>query len=184
MIIEGEPTSERNFVGDELVQVAVPRRLLPAVYRMLADAMAPTSSDPAMSGSHTPAQALAADRNLIDLIREAALRIGADQQPVSLTEIYNAYRQAFPGIGKGNARGSFDATVNYHCINMRSRFTDANDRRKPAYWLSRPAFKRVARGRYMLLSDQEKSWFQHAVAEESRLIYADEYDVAELAPKR
>ena len=24
---------------------------------------------------------------------------------------------AYPGVGKGTSRGSFDATVNYHCIN-------------------------------------------------------------------
>jgi len=31
--------SERGLDNDDLVQVAVPRRLLPAVYRVLADAM-------------------------------------------------------------------------------------------------------------------------------------------------
>ncbi len=175
--------SERGIDSDDLVQVAVPRRLLPAVYRVLADAMAPTSLASAATGSHMPTDTQGVNRNLIDLIVEAATRIGADRQAVSLTELYNAYRNAYPGVGKGSTRGSFDATVNYHCINMRSRFPDANNRRKAAYWLSRPAFKRVARGRYMLLSDDEMSGFQRSVAEDHPLVYADDYDVADLAPK-
>ncbi len=175
--------SARDTDGDDLVQVAVPRRLLPAIYRVLADAMAPTPLEGATTKSFVPAGAEVLNRNLIDLIMEAARQIGTDQRPVSLTELYNAYRQAYPGVGKGSARGSFDATVNYHCINMRSRFPDVNDRRKPAYWLSRPAFKRVARGRYMLLSDDEISRFQRSVAEDHPLVYADDYDIADLAPK-
>ncbi len=175
--------SERGLDNDDLVQVAVPRRLLPAVYRVLADAMAPTPPDGTVTGDHIPTDAQEVNRNLIDLIVEVARRIGADRRPVSLTELYNAYRQAYPGVGKGSARGSFDATVNYHCINMRSRFPDVNDRRKLAYWLSRPAFKRVARGRYMLLSDDEISRFQWSVAEDHPLVYADDYDIADLAPK-
>ncbi len=52
-----------------------------------------------------------------------------------------------------------------------------------SFWLSRPAFKRVARGRYMLLSDDEISRFQRSVAEDHPLVYADDYDIADLAPK-
>ncbi len=174
---------ERDTDSDNLVQVAVPRHLLPAVYRVLADAMAPTPLGHTMTNSPMRVETPAVNRNLIDLIMDVATQIGADRRPVSLTELYNAYRQAYPGIGKGNARGSFDATVNYHCINMRSRFPDASDRRKPAYWLARPTFKRVARGRYMLLSDDEIRRFQRSVAEDSPMVYADDYDVADLAPK-
>jgi len=175
--------SERDTDGDNLVQVAVPQRLLPAVYRVLADAMAPIAPDNAAVGAPTPTRTQQVNRNLIDLIVDAATRIGADQEAVSLTRLYNAYRTDYPGIEKGIARGSFDATVNYHCINMRSRFPDANDRRKKsAYWLSRPAFKRVSRGRYMLLSDDEISRFLRYVKEDHPLIYADQYDVADLAP--
>jgi hypothetical protein len=99
---------------------------------------------------------------------------------VSLVELHDAYMRAYPGVGKGTTRGSFDATANYHCINMRSRFPDANDRHEAAYWLSQPAFKRVARARYMLLSAEEIAQFRRCVEQDRPLVYADEYDVADL----
>jgi len=173
--------SERETDGDDIVHVPVPKRLLPAVYRVLADAMAPTASGDTVTRNGVPAEAQVVNRNMIDLIVEAARQIGADRWPMSLTDLYNAYRQAYPGIGKGATRGSFDATVNYHCINMRSRFPDTNDRRKPAYWLSRPVFKRVARAQYMLLSNEELAHFRAAVENDNPLVYEDQFDLADLA---
>jgi hypothetical protein len=172
--------NERDTDSDEIVLVPVPRRLLPAVYRVLADAMASTAAATTVPGISVRVEDQVINRNLIDLIVDSARHIGADRRPVSLTDLYNAYRQAFPGVVKGASRGSFDATVNYHCINMRSRFPDANDKRKSATWLSRPVFKRVARAQYMLLTDEEISRFQRAVDRGDPLVYADEYDVAEL----
>jgi hypothetical protein len=170
---------EHETDGDEIIQVPVPKRLLPAVYRVLADAMAPlaASTEPR---SQTPPVSHVVNRNLIDLIAESARHIGADRRPVSLTDLYNAYRQTYPGVVKGATRGSFDATVNYHCINMRSRFPDVSDKRKSANWLSRPIFKRVSRAQYMLLSDDEIMRFHHAVAKDASIVYTDEYDVDKL----
>ena len=110
--------------------------------------------------------------------------IGADRHPVSLGELHAAYLRAYPGVGKGASRASFDAKVNYHCINMRSRFHDARNPHKPAYWLARPIFKRVARARYMLLSEEEIALFRRCVEESNPLVYAEEYDVADLARVR
>jgi hypothetical protein len=170
---------EHETNGDEIVHVPVPKRFLPAVYRVLADAMAPLAAG-TEPRSQTPPDSHVVNRNLIDLIAESARHIGADRRPVSLIDLYNAYRQTYPGVVKGATRGSFDATVNYHCINMRSRFPDASDKRKPANWLSRPIFKRVARAQYMLLSDDEIIRFHRGVAQDDSIVYDDEYDIGDL----
>ncbi|GCE09305.1 toll/interleukin-1 receptor domain-containing protein [Dictyobacter aurantiacus] len=119
------------------------------------------------------------DRNMIDLIVEAAFKISADKQSVSLANLYDEYMNSNPGISKGSTHASFDATVNYHCINMRSRFSDVRKRyQKNAYWITKPLFKRVSRGRYMLLSQEEVTAFQKCVQNNVPLIYEDEYDVS------
>ncbi|GCE27534.1 hypothetical protein KDA_30180 [Dictyobacter alpinus] len=163
--------------NDEIVYVPIPKRLLPAFYRMWPALMVedvkqamPVEGDPNV-----------VNRTLIDLITKVALEIGAEQHVVSLADLHTAYLSAYPGIGKGATRGSFDATINYHCINMRSRFPDSKDKRKPAYWLSHPVFKRVAHARYMLLSSREIELFHRCVESNNPLIYTDEYDVADLA---
>jgi len=172
-------TPETN---DEIIHVPVPKHLLPAVYRLLADGMTSASTH-AISMIPVPlAESYVARRNMIDLIVDSAGQIGAARQPVSLTDLYTAYRQAYPDIGKGITRGSFDATVNFYCINMRSRFPNKNVPRKHASWLSQPVFKRVARARYMLLSPDEVARFRYAIAHDNPLIYQDEFDVADLAP--
>lgn len=117
---------------------------------------------------------------IIDMSIEAALKIGADKHPVSLADLHNAHLQANPSITKGRTRDSFNAMINYHTINMRSRFFYPNDKRRLAQWLSRPLFKRVARGRYMLLSPSEVTLFHQRVEEDDPRIYQDEYDVDEL----
>ncbi len=172
--------SERETDGDDIVNVPVPKRLLPAVYRVLADGMAGSGVEDVTRRSHMLTETQVVNRNMIDLIVESAHHIGADRRPISLTDLYNAYRQVYPGVVKGATRGSFDATLNYHCINMRSRFPNVSNRRKPANWLSRPVFKRVARAQYMLLSNEEIARFHHAVEEDNPVVYADEYDVADL----
>lgn len=162
--------------NDDIVYVPIPRHLLPILYRVLPAVMAEGTERETLAAS-TPS---IAKRTLIDLITKVAYEIGADQHPVSLVDLHAAYLRAYPGIGKGATRGSFDATINYHCINMRSRFPDSRDKQKPAYWLSRPVFKRVAHARYMLLSPNEIALFHQHVETGHPLIYADEYDVADL----
>ena len=175
----GSLMDDIEFNNDEIVYVPVPRRLLPALYQTLAAALAEPPDDDETASSN--AVSGETKRNLIDLIVKVAYEIEANLHPVSLSELYAAYQHAYPGIGKGSSRGSFDATVNYHCINMRSRFPYINDKRKTAYWLTRPAFKRIGRGRYILLSQEEIAWFRRAIEEDNPLIYTDEYDVADLA---
>jgi hypothetical protein len=175
--------SEQEYNGDDIVQVPVPRRLLPAVFRVLADGMAPAATGVAIPTDDIPDAASPTRQNMIDLIIKVARQIKADRQPVSLGQLHSAYLRAYPGIGKGNTLAGFSATVNYHTINMRSRFIDKDDpRKRPASWLSQPAFKRVSRGQYMLLSDEEINRFRRCVDKDDPQIYEDDYNVDDLDP--
>ncbi len=176
----------------EIVYVPVPRQYLQQVYRVLMRAMAEASGEavepetpPAPAANATPPPEIETPNGkMIDLITRIAKNMGADEHPVSLSDLHEAYIKAYPGIGKGSSRGSFDATINYHAINMRSRFPDINDKHKPAYWLSRPVFKRVARAQYMLLTPEEVEAFKRAVERDDPRIFQDEYDVAELLTEK
>ncbi len=174
----GEPETS----SDEIVQVAVPKHLLAQVYRVLADNMAPPTGSDGHLESEFPVTVQKTKQNMIDLIVEVAWAMGVNQHPVSLRDLHTTYLGAYPGISKGNFYDSFAATVNFYTINMRSRFPDHKDRRKPASWLSQPTFKRVARGQYMLLSEDEIDRFLQCVAQNDPMVYEDEYDVADLIP--
>ncbi len=117
---------------------------------------------------------------IIDLSIDVAHKIGANHHPVSLRELHDAYRNANPGISKGATLDSFGATINYHTINMRSRFPDPKNKQKQASWKSRPVFKRVTYSQYMLLSPDELRLFQPRVEEGDPRIYRDEYDIDDL----
>jgi len=89
--------------------------------------------------------------NLIDMIVVSARQAGALHAPVKLSGLFDAFRRAFPTATTGQTAESFSAQLCYHCINMRSRFPDPQNRRAAADWLRKPRFKRIGRGTYMLL---------------------------------
>lgn len=160
--------------NDEFVYVPLPPRLLPAFYRWVATIMGE-------SGEEKKAPVLTPDpqkRNatIIDLAINAARDIGAEHFPVSLADLHAAYLRTNPGISKGTTLDSFGATINYHTINMRSRFPDPHNKRKLANWLSRPLFKRVSYGQYMLLDSYQLETFQQYIEKDDPSIYQDEYD--------
>jgi len=159
----------------EFVYVPLPQRLLPAFCQWLPTVMGETAE-----GKRDAASTPDTQRRIIDLSIAAAHEIGADQHSVSLADLHAAYLRANPGIGKGTTQDGFGATINYHTINMRSRFPDRNDKQKPASWLSRPVFKRVAYGQYMLLSPDELRLFHQRSEEGDLRIYQDEYDLDDL----
>lgn len=117
---------------------------------------------------------------LSDDIVQVARKIGADRQPRSPSELYKAYLQEFPKTTSSSE--SVGATLCYHCINMPARFPDQRNRRKPAAFLTRPFFKRVGHGKYMLLTDKEIERFKRCYTENHPLIYEPEYDVDNLIP--
>jgi hypothetical protein len=165
--------------NDEFVYVPIPHRLLPEYCRWLPSVMVETTEREMVAASIPDTQRR--NLNVIDLSIDAAREIGADQHPVSLADLHAAYLRANPGIGKGTTQDSFGATINYHTINMRSRFPDRGHKQKLASWLSRPVFKRVAYGRYMLLSPNELALFQQRVEVGDPRIYEDEFDINDLA---
>lgn len=118
---------------------------------------------------------------LSDDIVQVARNIGADRQPCSPSELYKAYLQEFPKATSSSE--SVGATLCYHCINMPARFPDQRNRRKPAAFLTRPAFKRVGHGKYMLLTDTEIERFKRCYTENHPLIYEPAYDVDDLIPR-
>ncbi len=114
---------------------------------------------------------------MIDLILETARRLGMDRAPRGLSELHRAYLRDHPDATVGRSEGSFSATLNYHTINMQSRFPKPQEPRAPASWLKRPAFKRVGHGQYLLLTEAEVAWFQGALARDDSLIWQGEYEV-------
>jgi len=164
--------------NNEFVYVPLPPRLLPAFYQWLATMMEETSEEKRVPAPtpDTPKRTA----TIIDLGIDAAHEIGADHHPVSLADLHAAYLRANPGISKGATLDSFGATINYHTINMRSRFPDRQNKQKSASWLSRPVFKRITYGQYMLLAPDELRLFQQRVEEGDPRIYRDEYDIDDL----
>jgi len=159
--------------NNEFIYVPLPPRLLPAFHQWLATMMEQTDVEKRVPAS-TP-DILKRNRKIIDLSIDAAHEIGADQSPVSLADLHAAYLHANPGISKGKTLDSFGATINFHTINMPSRFPEPSNPCKPASWLSRPVFKRVAYGQYMLLSPHEIRLFHQRIEEGDQRIYRKEY---------
>jgi hypothetical protein len=74
---------------------------------------------------------------MIDLILETAQRLRLDHAPRSLAELHRVYLRDHPDITAGRSEGSFSASLNFHTINMQSRFPKSRDPRMPAPWLRR-----------------------------------------------
>lgn len=125
-------------------------------------------------------QRMEAAMSMIDSTVEAARRVGAQHRPVRLREIHESYLEMKPDAIVGRSLDSFAATLNFHCINMRSRFPNPRDRRVNASWITRPLFKRVDRGFYMLLSESELCGFRHWIEQNDERAWRDEYDAEEL----
>src|SRR5450631_3250327 len=141
-----------NNNDDDIVYVPIPRPLLSAFYRIFPTILEEATKQNIVAEPAPIPENERHNLNVIDLSIKAAYEIGADRHSISLADLHEAYMRANPGIGKGRTRNSFDATINFHTINMRARFPDPTDRKRSAPWLAKPAFKRVSRGRYMLLS--------------------------------
>jgi len=165
--------------GGEFLYVPIPAHLLSEFCRWLLASTAETAEREAVTTSVPDTQRR--NFNVIDLGIDAARAIGADQHPVSLADLHEAYLHANPGIGKGITRESFGATINFYTINMRSRFPDASNKQQPAPWLSQPVFQRTGHGQYKLLSPKEIALFRQRVEQGDPRVYQDEYDTNDLA---
>lgn len=80
---------------------------------------------------------------------------------------------------------SYDTELNFHAVNMRSRFPNPPDRNRtsPASWKDKPYFYRVSRGMYKLLTESDKKDFELAVKKDLDIIYKDDYEFGLLKNK-
>jgi hypothetical protein len=122
-------------------------------------------------------------KRIIDLLVEAAKNLGAESFGVSLKAIRD---RAMELDVEGNYKeSSFDAELNYHTVNMRSRFPKPPDKNRtgPAPWKDEPYFYRIERGIYKLLSEDDKRIFKKAVEMDLDIVYKDDYEFELLKSK-
>lgn len=112
---------------------------------------------------------------LINLIVEAAKILNAEYQPVQLSSV----REKVLSLDRKQRykESSYNAELNYHTINMKSRFFDKKEKESgaAARWKSEPYFYRTSPGFYRLLSDEDKRIFNLALKNDLDIVYKDEY---------
>ena len=112
---------------------------------------------------------------LIDLIVEAARSLIAEYQPVQLCKIKN--KAINMDKEHSYKESSYDAELNYHTINMKSRYFDKKEKipGMAATWKREPYFYRTSPGFYRLLTEEDKKVFYLALNNDLDIIYKDEY---------
>ena len=112
---------------------------------------------------------------LIDLIVEAAISLNAEYQAVQLCNI----RKKAINLDKESRykESSYGAELNYHTINMKSRFFNEKEKEPgvSARWKNEPYFYRVEPRFYKLLSEEDKRVFYLALNNDLDIVYKDEY---------
>ncbi|GAI06686.1 unnamed protein product [marine sediment metagenome] len=121
----------------------------------------------------------------IDLLVEAAELLDSRNND---TELWRIRKKAMSmdKDNKYNSEDGLDATLNYHTINMRSRFRDIINKDKNnnnIEWKTEPYFYWVDRGIYRLLKSDEKEIFKIAVENDLDIIYKDFYSMYQLKNK-
>ena len=83
---------------------------------------------------------------------------------------------------KFNSEEGLAATLNFHTINMCSRFQHPAEKDKfhSSNWKNEPYFYRVDKGIYRLLSDEEKDMFKKALQGNLDIVYRDEFTIFQL----
>lgn len=118
----------------------------------------------------------------IDLLVNAAELLNAKYTDI---EIYKIRKKAMSmdKDNKYNSEDGLDAILNYHTINMRSRFKDIvnKDRNNDSVkWKREPYFIWVESGIYRLLKDDEKEIFRIALEKDLDIVYKDFYPLHKL----
>jgi len=119
-------------------------------------------------------------KRLIDLIVNAAKLLGAESFPVILSSIIDKTKTL--DVEKRHKESSYAAELNYHTVNMQSRFPNPrdNNKRTPARWKDEPYFCRVSIGMYKLLTDEDKKDFKYALQRGMDIVFRREYDFSQL----
>lgn len=117
----------------------------------------------------------------IDLLVEVSKILGADIKGIELSRIIKQAMK-MDSEHRFNSEDGMAATLNYHTINMRSRFIkpQIKDRNISADWKTEPYFYRIEKGIYGLLSEEEKDLFKKAIEKEIELVYRDEFTLFQL----
>ena len=117
---------------------------------------------------------------LIDLLVEAAISLNAEYQAVQLCNI----RKKAISLDKEHKykESSYDAELNYHTINMKSRFFSIKEKTPgvSAQWKREPYFCRTSTRFYKLLSEEDKRFFYLAINNDLDIVYKDEYPLETL----
>ena len=118
----------------------------------------------------------------IDLLVDAAEILDARNTDTELQRIRKK-AMSMDKENKYNSEEGLDASLNYHTINMRSRFRDIvnKDRNNNRVeWKREPYFYWVERGIYRLLKNDEKDIFRIAIDKDLDIIYKDFYSLYQL----
>lgn len=118
----------------------------------------------------------------IDVLVSAAKICGAEDNDMELFKIRRK-AMALDKENKYNSEYGLDATLNYHTINMRSRFKDirTKDRNNNSVeQKTEPYFYRVERGKYWLLKNKDIKLFIIALENNLDVVYKDLYSLQQL----
>jgi hypothetical protein len=113
---------------------------------------------------------------IIDILVEAARKSGAESFDISLKTIRDLATKL---DSEGNHKeSSYDSELNYHTVNMKSRFTNPLDKNRfgPARWKDEPYFYKVGRGQYRLLTEDDKKIFKEAIKQNLDIVFEKDYE--------
>jgi len=97
----------------------------------------------------------------------------------TLQQLLREARNKFPEL-KEKSNDSLAATMNYHCVNMQSRFQKPNNPKASADWMKKPYFYRIGRGTYRLLTKEEQELVLEAIKRDISLVYQREWYIEDL----
>lgn len=109
----------------------------------------------------------------------AVNELGGNERCISLKSIINKIYHLYPETHE-KSENTIGAVINYHCINMRSRFPDPRKKKKKAVWITNPLFYRCGRGKYRALAEDEIASFKKALEQRHTIVYKDEYTIEAL----
>ena len=115
---------------------------------------------------------------LWEMCVNAIRKLGGDNRCVRLKEIIEKVYLMYPETS--SASDAISAELNYHTINMQSRFPNPANPRAQASWMKVPRFYRCEVGMYRLLNEDEIKLFEQALKRDCEVIFKSEYTIDEL----
>lgn len=119
------------------------------------------------------------EETLIDRAVAAARQAGAEERPVPVKILFQAYTALYPPLEAQRSLKSFTQLIHFHCINVGARFLDERNPLAAAPWMTRPLFQKVGRDTYSLLNDEELARFHRSLKAKDERLFQSEYHVRE-----